>query len=162
MEQEFFAKVKEFVKGSFLKYGRFDAACFMMVDEDAPIPPFMISSGNLVFLPMPIGNNVSKDEAAMIIRLTAEKLGATALTFVTEAWMVSSTKEDYAEVVRTTPSKHAKRQECLMITDETKTAIKATVIPIIRMENGTPILGEADQTIPDEISGRFANFLYGH
>lgn len=160
MEKEFFARVSDYVKRSFLEKGTFGSACFMMLeDEKAEVPPFMTQEGNLVFMPIPLGYATDKNMVACAVRLAAVTLNATALSFVSEAWMVSADTSDMAKAIKITPSQHPERKECLIITNETKTTISSTMIDISRNEDGTPSLGE--EKVTDELSGRFANFLYG-
>lgn len=152
-EEFFFSQVKEFVKQTFLTNGKFQCGCFMMVEENVQVPSFMFALGKFVFMPTPL---YDKDLIRSLIKLTAIHLKASALVFATEAWMVAAKPEDAAKAMKIATSENPARQECLIITDETKTTIKSTVIPILRDEG----LSLGNEEVTTELSGRFVGFLY--
>lgn len=119
-------------------------------------PAFMIVSGDGSFMVLPAdtSDEHAKRRSVAIARLACVAHAATAVVFVSEAWM--SHNPHFGARASQAPD----RREILMISGETYSSRKQRLLPIIRHESGK-FAGfvEGDNPNSDQVQGKFSTIL---
>jgi hypothetical protein len=115
-----------------------------------------MGNGSLLILPGNMADEQEKDESVMTARLVCIAYRATAVVFVSEAWMTVS-KENTA--IRP-PSQSPNRKEIVMLLGETGDNRKQKILPIVRAESGDfSGFGDPRDSSFDSVEGRFTEIL---
>ena len=106
-----------------------------------------------------ITDEKSKENFAMMARLTCVAHGATAAVFVGEGWSKVAKKNEVLDLSKP-PSQYPDRREVLMVTGETRYENCQKLLPIHRSDSGKFMgFGEPHHVGTEKVKGRFAQFL---
>jgi len=122
---------------------------------------FMYAGGKIVHIPIPM---INKNGVSAFLSIAAKTIKPTALTFVSECWMVVKKMDDdrplneiKKEFRGINVSEQPDKTECLMFVNETKLVSNTVAVNIIRDKDGIPKLGDSKSSTGGE--GRFVNLL---
>jgi hypothetical protein len=132
-----------------------------MMRSGGSVRPVLLADtaeGTILYLPETMGNERSKQNFANTARLIAVGYGATAVAFVFESWITFA--KPGRPLDSTPPSESPDREECVLISAETRHR-QATEILMIQRDRTGKFVGFATPDVPEVtgFKGRFSQIM---
>ena len=144
----------------------------LMIDAERYVAHAMDEFGRIVPLLFLIGANgpllivgdrlpdvAAKQSFASTVRMVCVARAATACVLALEVWAKFAQPGEKLDLGES-PSERIDRREFVVLMGESKTQCRQRFLPIIRSGNGKFFgLGEAEESVSDQLEGRFAHLL---